>query len=144
MKILSILMPCSIQLTSLTTWEGAPLAEQHKVNTTSFGLNTITYQAAKIWNYLPSHYKEASFFFSILSNIYWNGLFYKCFYRLPVNCNGIFPTSNVCFNVSFKFHLYHTHRSFFIQSPNSPRLMLFVCNVCDSKLTMPYLILFVS
>ena len=39
---------------------GVPLAEQPKVKTTSSGLNTFTYQAAKIWNSLPSHYKEAS------------------------------------------------------------------------------------
>ena len=38
---------------------GGPLAEQSKVYTTSSGLNTFTYQAAKIWNFLPSHYKEA-------------------------------------------------------------------------------------
>ena len=46
----------------------------------------------------------------------------------------IFSLHPMCvLNVSSKFHLYHIHRSFFIQSPNSPRLMLFVYSVCDSK-----------
>ena len=139
---------------------GGSLAEQPKVNTTSSGLNTFTYQAAKIWNSLPSHYKEASSLFDFKQRILkWPGpdcqcgycalcrsydvwslcssifyLFYKCFYRLLVNCHGLFVLQPMCvLNVSSNFHLYHTHRSFFIQSPNSPRLMLFVCSVCDSK-----------
>ena len=37
---------------------GPPL-EQPKVYTTYSGLNTFIYQAAKIWNSLPSHLKEA-------------------------------------------------------------------------------------
>ena len=139
---------------------GGSLAEQPKVNTTSSGLNTFTYQAAKIWNSLPSHYKEASSLFDFKQRILkWPGpdcqcgccalcrsydvwslcssifyLFYKCFYRLLVNCHGLFVLQPMCvLNVSSNFHLYHTHRSFFIQSPNSPRLMLLVCSVCDSK-----------
>ena len=92
------------------------LAEQPKVNTTSSGLNTFTYQAAKIWNSLPSHYKEASSLSDFKQHILkWPGpdcqcgcwalcrsydvwslctwifyLFYKCFYRLLVNCHGLF------------------------------------------------------
>ena len=38
---------------------GSSRAEQSNVNTTSCGLNTFTYQAAKLWNILPSHIKEA-------------------------------------------------------------------------------------
>ena len=50
-----------------------PLAEQPKVNTTYSGLHTFTYQAAKIWNPLPSHLKGASSLYD-LRNVYWNGL----------------------------------------------------------------------
>ena len=53
---------------------GGSRAEQPKVNTTSCGLNTFTYQAAKLWNILPSHIKEADSIFqfkSLLSK--WNG-----------------------------------------------------------------------
>ena len=49
-------------------------ADQPKVNTTSCGPNTFTYQAAKLWNILPSHIKEADFIFkfkSLLSK--WHG-----------------------------------------------------------------------
>ena len=38
---------------------GSPV-EQPKVNTTSCGLNTFSYQAAKFWNNLPSFIKEAT------------------------------------------------------------------------------------
>ena len=53
---------------------GGSRAEQPKVNTTSCGLNTFTYQVAKLWNILPSHIKEADSIFkfkSLLSK--WNG-----------------------------------------------------------------------
>ena len=109
---------------------GGPLAEQPKVNTTSSGLNTFTYQAAKMWNSLPSHSKEAPSLSDFKQHILkWPGpdcqcgccalcrsydvwslctlisyLFYKCFYRLLVNCHGFFfPTSNVCFKCLIKF-----------------------------------------
>ena len=89
-----------------------PLAEQPKVNTTSSGLNTFTYQAPK-----------RHLLFPILSNIYWNGqdltanvdavlyvvhmmfdlyvlklfyLFYRCFYQLLVNCHGFFFLHPTC------------------------------------------------
>ena len=39
---------------------GGSRAEQPKVNTTSCGLNTFSYQAAKLWNNLPSFIKEAT------------------------------------------------------------------------------------
>ena len=54
--------------------ERGPLAEQPKVNTTYSGLNTFTYQAAKIWNSLPSHLKEASSLFDFKQRIWkWPG-----------------------------------------------------------------------
>ena len=58
---------------------GGSRAEQPKVNTPSCGLNTFTYQAAKLWNILPSHIKEADSMFefkSLLSK--WNGPEYHC------------------------------------------------------------------
>ena len=39
---------------------GGSRAEQPKVNTASCGLNTFSYQAAKLWNNLPSFIKEAT------------------------------------------------------------------------------------
>ena len=59
--------------------------------------------------------------------------FFNAFYRLLVNCHGFFPHPICVLYVSSTFHLYHTLRSFFMQSANSLRLMLFVCSVCDSK-----------
>ena len=38
---------------------GGPHAEQPKVNTTSCGLNSFTYQVAKLWNEIPSSIKDA-------------------------------------------------------------------------------------
>ena len=37
------------------------------MNATSYGLNTLTYQAAKLWNILPSYIKEASAIFEFKS-----------------------------------------------------------------------------
>ena len=66
--------------------------------------------------------------------------FYECFLSITGKPSRIFSSSNVCFNVSSNFHLYHTHRSFFIQLPNILRLMLlFVVRVTHNKL---YLMLF--
>ena len=39
---------------------GGPHAEQPKVNTTSCGLNSFTYQVAKLWNEIPSSIKDAN------------------------------------------------------------------------------------
>ena len=39
---------------------GGPRAEQPKVNTTSCGLHSFTYQVAKLWNEMPSYIKEAT------------------------------------------------------------------------------------
>ena len=53
---------------------GGPRAEQPKVNTTPCGLNSFTYQVAKLWNEIPSFIKEATFllhFKSLLSK--WTG-----------------------------------------------------------------------
>ena len=53
---------------------GGPRAEQPKVNTTSCGLNSFTYQVAKFWNEMPSFIKEATsllHFKSLLSK--WTG-----------------------------------------------------------------------
>ena len=53
---------------------GGSRAEQPKVNTASCGLNTFTYQAAKLWNILPSHIKEADSIFEFKSFLSkWNG-----------------------------------------------------------------------
>ena len=53
---------------------GGSRAEQPKVNTTSCGLNTFTYQAAKLWNILPSHIKVADSIFEFKSLVSkWNG-----------------------------------------------------------------------
>ena len=158
MKILRISMPCLIRLTSLTIWEGAPLRSNLKL-------------ILHILDWIPSHIRPTRFgilytpiwkrhlLFSILSNVYWNGLalfanvaavfyatytmfysyilknftsFIEAFYWLLMNRH---VCSTCVFNmyVSSHFHLYHTHRSFFIQSHNSLRLMLFVCSLCDSK-----------
>ena len=58
---------------------GGPLAEQPKVDTTYSGLNTFTYQAAKIWNSLPSHLKEASSLFDFKQRILkWPGPICQC------------------------------------------------------------------
>ena len=51
---------------------GGSRAEQPKVNTMSSGLNTFSYQAAKLWNVLPTHIKEADFIFEFES-FYQNG-----------------------------------------------------------------------
>ena len=60
-------------------FRGGPLAEQPKVNTTYSGLNTFTYQAAKIWISLPSHLKEASSLFDFKQRILkWPGPVCKC------------------------------------------------------------------
>ena len=101
---------------------GGPLAEKPKVNTTSSGLNIFTYQAANIWNSLPSHYKEAYSLSDFKQHILeWPGpdcqcgccalcrsydfdlyvlklfyLFYKRFYRLPVNCHGFLFLHPMC------------------------------------------------
>ena len=135
---------------------GGPLAEQPKVNTTYSGLNTFTYQAAKIWNSLPSHLKEASSLFDFKQRILkWPGtvcMWLLCFMPLircliPIYLRILLllwmhlliadESSRIFYMcvlyVSSHFHLYHTHRSFFIQSPNSLRLMLFICSLCDSK-----------
>ena len=53
---------------------GGPRAEQLKVNTTSCGLYSFTYQVAKLWNEMPSSIKEATsllHFKSLLSS--WTG-----------------------------------------------------------------------
>ena len=53
---------------------GGPRAEQPKVNTTSCGLYSFTYQVAKLWNEMPSSIKEATsllHFKSLLSS--WTG-----------------------------------------------------------------------
>ena len=51
--------------------KGGPLAEQPIMHSTFSGLNTFTYQAAKIWNFLLSRLKETS----CLSDVkQWNGL----------------------------------------------------------------------
>ena len=89
--------------------------------------------------------------FPILSNIYWNGqdlnanvddVLYVVHMMFDLHVLWQFTSNRwkhfslhpMCvLNVSSNFHLYHNHRSFSIQSPNSPRLMLFVCSVCDSK-----------
>ena len=39
---------------------GGPRAKQPKVNTTSCGLYSFTYQVAKLWNEMPSSIKEAT------------------------------------------------------------------------------------
>ena len=60
---------------------GGSRAEQPKVNTTSCGLNTFSYQAAKLWNNLPSFIKEATSvteFKSLLSK--WPGPKCQCGY----------------------------------------------------------------
>ena len=58
---------------------GGPLAEQPKVNTIYSGLNTFTYQAAKIWNSLPSNLKEASSLFDFKQRILkWPGPVCQC------------------------------------------------------------------
>ena len=58
---------------------GGSLAEQPKVNTTYSGPNTFTYQAAKIWNSLPSHLKEASSLFDFKQWILkWPGPVCQC------------------------------------------------------------------
>ena len=46
---------------------GGPRAEQPKVNTTSCGLNSFTYQVAKLWNEIPSLIKEATSLFHFKS-----------------------------------------------------------------------------
>ena len=73
MKILRISMPCLIRLTSLTNWEGAPLRNNLKL-------------ILHILDWIPSHIRRPRFgilyhpiwkrhlLFSILSNVYWNGL----------------------------------------------------------------------
>ena len=157
MKILRISMPCLIRLTSLTNWEGAPLRSNPKL-------------ILHILDWIPSHIRPPRFgilyppiwkrhlLFSILSNLYWNGLalfanvaavfyathtmfdsyilknlyfFYGCILLIADESSRIFYMCVLY--VSSHFHLYHTRRSFFIQSPNSLRLMLFVCSLCDSK-----------
>ena len=53
---------------------GGPHAKQPKVNTTSCGLNSFTYQVAKSWNELPSPTKEVTsllYFKSLVSS--WTG-----------------------------------------------------------------------
>ena len=58
---------------------GGPLAGQPKVNTTSSGLNTFTYQSTKICNHLPSNYKEASSLSDFKQQILkWAGPDYQC------------------------------------------------------------------
>ena len=60
---------------------GGSRAEQPKVNTTSCRLNTFSYQAAKLWNNLPSFIKEATSvteFKSLLSK--WPGPKCQCGY----------------------------------------------------------------
>ena len=46
---------------------GGPRAEQPKVNTTSCGLNSFTYQVAKLWNEIPSSIKDANSLFHFKS-----------------------------------------------------------------------------
>ena len=58
---------------------GGPRAEQPKVNTTSCGLHSFTYQVAKLWNEMPSYIKEATSlhnFKSLLSK--WAGPEWHC------------------------------------------------------------------
>ena len=52
---------------------GGSRAEQPEVNTTACGLNTFTYQAAKLLNILPKHIKEANSIVDFKS-LYLNGL----------------------------------------------------------------------
>ena len=64
---------------------GGPRAEQPKVNTTSCGLHSFTYQVAKLWNEMPSYIKEATplhNFKSLLSK--WAGP--ECHYGSCVLC----------------------------------------------------------
>ena len=112
---------------------GAPLAEQPKVNTHS-GLNTFTYQAAKIWNSLPSQLKEAFSLFDFKQRILkWPGhvcqcgccvlchsydvwfiytwdfyFFYKYILLIADESSRIFYMCVL--HVSSHFQLYHTHR----------------------------------
>ena len=46
-------------------FRGGSRAEQPKVNTTFCGLNTFNHQAAKLWNILPLHIKEADTIFAL-------------------------------------------------------------------------------
>ena len=67
-----------------------PLNKPYDLRGGSRGLNTFTYQAAKLWNILPSHIKEADSIFefkSLLSN--WNGPEYHC------DCCDLCNTYNV-------------------------------------------------
>ena len=97
---------------------GVPLAEQPKVNTTYSGLNTYTYQIAKIWNSITFHLEGAFYLssFPTLSNVYWNGMalfanvaavfcvihtkiftsFIDAVYWLLIN-RHVFSTFNACF-----------------------------------------------
>ena len=113
-----------------------------------------------ILDWIPSHIRPPRFgilyppiwkrhlLFSILSDVYWNGLVVAVFYAIYTMFDSYmikiftyfidaFESSRIFYMcvlyVSSHFHLYHTHRSFFIQSRNSLRLMLFVCSLCDSK-----------
>ena len=52
---------------------GGLRAEQPKVNTTSCGLHSFTYQVAKLWNEMPSYIKEATSLHNFKSRIL-NGL----------------------------------------------------------------------
>ena len=51
---------------------GGPHAEQPKVNTTSCGLNSFTYQVAKLWNEIPSSIKDVN------SLLHFKSLLSKC------------------------------------------------------------------
>ena len=77
-------------------------AEQPKVNNTYFGLNTFIYQAAKIWNSLPSHLKEASSLFDFN----------------PQTANGGLrgPGTHLKLPVPFNFHQISTMLSVFLEN----------------------------
>ena len=92
---------------------GGSRAEQPKVNTASCGLNTFTYQAAKLWNILPSHIKENHFYqngtdrnaivavmiYAILTMFKWCHIDSSLFYIFPPL---VMPyASNVCTFILF-------------------------------------------
>ena len=116
------IMPCSIQLTSLTTWEGAPWWSNPKLILRLLDWILLHIRLRRYGILYPPIIKM-HLLFPILSNIYWNGqdltanvdavlyvvhmmfdlyvlklfyLFYKCFYRLLVNCHGFFSLHPMC------------------------------------------------
>ena len=127
MKILRILMPCSIQLTSLTTWEGASWRSNPKLILCLLDWILLHIRLRRYGILYPPIIKR-HLLFPILSSIYWNGqdltanvdavlyvvhmmfdlyvlklfyLFYKCFYRLLVNCYGFFFLHPMCVLMSY-------------------------------------------